>query len=112
MVACRFWSSRREAWPKMVPQTASVARVFGSQVLERYRWDLTMVEVAERTDESSNAFSDLLKQSTAALLNAYAREGFPYSSWEVKTLLIQALVSEEAAAQQAQRFSQANHACN
>ncbi|XP_058101624.1 uncharacterized protein LOC131245889 [Magnolia sinica] len=107
----QFWSSRREAWPRMAPQTASVARMFGSRALERYRWDLTLVEATDSNDEASNAFSDLIKQSTAALLNSYARDGFPYSPWEVKTLVIQALVSEEAAAHQAQRFSQANHAC-
>ncbi|KAF8388233.1 hypothetical protein HHK36_026899 [Tetracentron sinense] len=107
----QFWSSRREAWPRMVPQTSSVSKVFGSRALERFRSDLTLLEATERNDDVNNAFSHLLKQSSAALLNSYARKDFPYSAWEVKTLLIQGLVSEEAAALQAQRFSLANGAC-
>ncbi|OVA02399.1 hypothetical protein BVC80_9099g205 [Macleaya cordata] len=107
----QFWSSRREAWPRMVPQTSSVSKVFGSRALERYKMDLTLLEATERNDDGNNVFSSLLKQSSAALLNSYSRENFPYSAWEVKTLLIQGLVSEEAASLQAQRFSLANEAC-
>ncbi|KAI3972959.1 hypothetical protein MKX01_019617 [Papaver californicum] len=107
----QFWSSRREAWPRMVPQTSSVSKVFGSRVYERYRIDLTLLEATERNDDNSNAFSSLLKQSSAALLNSYSRKDYPYTAWEVKTALIQALVSEEAANLQAQRFSHANEAC-
>ncbi|XP_077228943.1 pollen Ole e I family allergen protein [Tasmannia lanceolata] len=108
----QFWGSRREAWPRMVPQRSSVAKIFGSQALERYKSELTLVEATERNNEGNDPFSDLLKQSTAALLNSYARKGFPYTAWEVKTLLIQALVSEEAAALQASHFSLANHVCS
>ena len=45
------------------------------------------------------------------VLNSYAREGFPYKPWQVKTMVIQALVSDAAAASQAKRFSLANQAC-
>ncbi|XP_068663719.1 uncharacterized protein [Aristolochia californica] len=107
----QYWSSRTEAWPKMVPQRSSVSKIFGSQVMDRYRSELTLLEATERNDES-DVLSRLLKQSTAALLNSYSRKGFPYSAWEVKTLLIQALVSEEAAARQSDRFAAANRACN
>ncbi|KAK1283895.1 hypothetical protein QJS10_CPB21g00051 [Acorus calamus] len=68
----RYWSDRREAWPKMVPQISSVAKVFGSRALERYEPTLTLWEATEKND-GSNAFSRLLKQSSAALLNAYAQ---------------------------------------
>lgn len=53
-----------------------------------------------------------MKQSTAALLNSYARENYPYTAWQVKTMLIQALVSEKSASILAQQLSQANEACN
>ncbi|KAG8082679.1 hypothetical protein GUJ93_ZPchr0014g46694 [Zizania palustris] len=43
----------------------------------------------------------LVKQGSVTLLNAYARRGFPFDSWEVKALLLEALVSE-----QAERFEQ------
>ncbi|KAF6150944.1 hypothetical protein GIB67_026865 [Kingdonia uniflora] len=108
----QYWSSRRESWPRMIPQTSSVSKVFGSRALERYTMDLTLLQATERNDDINNAFSSLLKQSSAALLNSYARKEFPYSAWEVKTLLIQALVSEEAATLQAKSFSLANEACN
>ncbi|KAL5714657.1 hypothetical protein ACHQM5_016588 [Ranunculus cassubicifolius] len=106
-----FWSSRREAWPRMIPQTSSVSRIFGSRVFERYQNDLTLLQATERNDDN-NAYSILLKQSSAALLNSYARKDFPFSSWQVKTLLIQALVSEKTAVLQAKRFSLANEACS
>ncbi|XP_057438552.1 uncharacterized protein LOC130730535 [Lotus japonicus] len=108
----QFWSGRREAWPRMVPETSTVTNVFGSRVYERYRSDLTLLEATERNDEEGNPFRALLKEGTAALLNSYAREGFPYKPWQVKTLLIQALVSEASATSQAKHFSLANHACS
>ncbi|KAG8370809.1 hypothetical protein BUALT_Bualt13G0022100 [Buddleja alternifolia] len=107
----QYWSSRSESWPKMLPRKSTVSNVFGSRAFERYRGDLTLAEAASRNDDVENAFARLVKQSTAALLNSYARKGYPYTAWEVKTLLIQALVSEEAAAFQAQKFLQANENC-
>ncbi|CAK7346398.1 unnamed protein product [Dovyalis caffra] len=107
----QFWSSRREEWPRMVPQRSTVSRVFGSGVFERYGSDVTLLESTAMNDDES-AFAGLLKQASAALLNSYARKGFPYSAWEVKTLVIQALVSKEAATRQAKQFSIANQACN
>ncbi|KAL2236424.1 UNVERIFIED_CONTAM: hypothetical protein Sindi_0834100 [Sesamum indicum] len=95
----------------MVPHKSTVSNVFGSQVFERYREDLTLLEAAARNDDGKDAFARLVKQSTAALLNSYARKGYPYAAWEVKTLLIQALVSERAAAFQAQKFLEANENC-
>lgn len=107
----QFWSSRREAWPRMVPQTSTLSKVFGSGVYERFRSDLTLLESTTRNDDE-NAFAGLVKQGTAALLNSYAREGFRFSPWQVKTLFIQALVSKEAASRQANMFLIANQACN
>ncbi|PIN00830.1 hypothetical protein CDL12_26662 [Handroanthus impetiginosus] len=107
----QYWSSRRGSWPKMVPPKSTVENVFGSRAFERYRRDLTLLEAAARDDDGENAFARLVKQSTAALLNSYARKGYPYAAWEVKTLVIQALVSERAAAVQAQKFLEANENC-
>ncbi|CAI9107635.1 OLC1v1007036C1 [Oldenlandia corymbosa var. corymbosa] len=109
----QYWSSRTESWPKMVPQMSTVSNVFGSRAFERYRFDLTLLEATSRNDDDSgNVFAGLVKESTAALLNSYARKGYPYSAWEIKTMVIQALVSKEAASIQAQRFREANLACN
>lgn len=112
MVCRRYWSSRRESWPRMVPERSTVSNVFGSRAFERFRYDLTLLEATERNDDTDNAFARLVKESTAALLNSYARKGYPFSAWQVKTLVIQALVSKEAAAVQAQRFYEANEACS
>jgi len=73
-----------------------------------------MWEATQRNDDvgGGSAFSKLVKQSSVALLNAYTRPGFPYGAWEVKTLLLEALVSEDAAASQARSFELANQACN
>ncbi|CAL0310388.1 unnamed protein product [Lupinus luteus] len=107
----QFWSGRKETWPKMVPETSTLSNVFGSRVYERYRSDLTLVEATGRNDEEENPFGGLVKEGSAALINSYARDGFPYKPWQVKTLVIQALVSEAKAYSQAKQFSLANHAC-
>ncbi|KAL1830935.1 hypothetical protein ACET3Z_000586 [Daucus carota] len=108
----QYWSSRSESWPRMVPEESTVSNVFGSRAYERYRYDLTLLEATERNDDVENEFARLVKQSTAALLNSYARKEYPYTAWEIKTLVIQGLVSKEAAARQAQLFHEANEACN
>lgn len=95
----------------MVPQTSTVRKVFGSGVSDRYRLDLTLLESTARNEED-NAFGRLVKQASAALLNSYARQGFPYSPWQVKTMVIESLVSEEAAANLAQRLFIVNRDCN
>ncbi|XP_031483984.1 uncharacterized protein LOC116253349 [Nymphaea colorata] len=106
-----YWSSRREAWPKMVPLSSSVSKIFGWQTLERYQSELTLLEATNRNDDN-NAFVHLLRESSAALLNSYSRKGFPYPSWKVKSLLLQGLVSERAATEQASRLSAANQDCD
>lgn len=109
---CRYWSSRVGSWPKMVPESSTISKVFGSRAMERFKEDLTVMEaVATQNDDVDSAFSRLVKHSTAALLNSYARKGYPYSSWEVKTLLIQAMVSEKAADLQTNKFIEANENC-
>ncbi|XP_039046135.1 uncharacterized protein LOC120186211 [Hibiscus syriacus] len=105
-----FWSSRREAWPRMVPHGSTVSKVFGSRASERFRSDMRLLETRD-VNEEGDVFRELVKQASAALLNSYARKGFPYSAWEVKSLMIQGLVSEGAAARLTQRFSVANDAC-
>ncbi|OMP03085.1 hypothetical protein CCACVL1_02570 [Corchorus capsularis] len=107
----QFWSSKRKAWPKMVPQHSTVSNMFGSIASERYRSDMTMLESTAMSEDGS-VYGRLLKQASTALINSYARKGFPYSAWEVKTLMIQGLVSEDAAARLTKRFSTANDACN
>lgn len=109
---CRYWSSRREAWPRMIPEGSTVSKVFGSRAYERYRYDLTLLEATSQNDDKENVFARLVKESTAALINSYTRKGYPYSGWEVKTAVIQGLVSEEAAVVQANKFYDANRNCN
>ncbi|KAL8267813.1 hypothetical protein R6Q59_001611 [Mikania micrantha] len=108
----QYWSSRREAWPRIIPEGSTVSKVFGSRAYERYRYDLTLLEATSRNDDGENVFARLVKESTAALINSYTRKGFPFSAWEVKTAVIQGLVSDEEAARQARRFYDANQACN
>lgn len=109
----RYWSSQREAWPRMVPERSTVEKIFGVMVAkERWRSDLTLVESTARNDEEGNAYGALLKQGIAALINSYARKSFSYAPWEVKTMLIQAMVSESAARRQAEHFAVANVACD
>ncbi|KAL0907389.1 hypothetical protein M5K25_021797 [Dendrobium thyrsiflorum] len=109
----QYWSSRREAWPKSLPQDSSVSKVFGSMLLERYEPKLTLLDVIQRNDDNGGSiFIKLVKQASTALLNSYTRPDYPYNPWEVKALLLEAIFSEEDAASQAEVFSQANHGCS
>lgn len=99
----------------MAPESATVAKIFGSRAHEQYGSEMTLMEAAAATmttAEDEEEFGRVVKEATAALLNSYARRReFPYSAWEVKTLFIKALVSKEAAALQSQRFALANESC-
>ncbi|KAL3849043.1 hypothetical protein ACJIZ3_010925 [Penstemon smallii] len=64
-----------KSWPRMVPQKSMVSNVFGSRAFEQYRNDLTLLEAASRNVDGDNVFARLVKHSTAALLNSYARKG-------------------------------------
>ncbi|KAH9626891.1 hypothetical protein KSS87_002291 [Heliosperma pusillum] len=108
----QYWGSRREEWPRTVPQKSTVSKVFGSRAIERFRSDLTLLEAATRNDDVENAYVRLLKQSTAALLNCYTRVGYSYKAWEVKSLFLLGLVSETDAVHQAHLLQLANDACN
>ncbi|XP_051218267.1 uncharacterized protein [Lolium perenne] len=107
----QFWSSGAEQWPNIVPPEAAVWKVFGSRSVDKYGPRLTLLEATMRTDDVGSPFTKLVKHGSAALINAYTRTGFPFGSWEVKALLLEALVSEDAAAAQAERFEQANESC-
>ncbi|KAJ3680192.1 hypothetical protein LUZ60_016470 [Juncus effusus] len=105
----QYWSSGREAWPNIAPKHAAV---FGSRVLERYEPSLTLLDATQRNDDiGGTVFAKLVKHATAALLNSYTRDNFPLDSWEVKSLMLEALVSEESAEAQAEHFEQANESC-
>lgn len=106
----QYWSEGKESWPRMLPVMSTVAKVLGSGALEGYgHSELTVLDAMKM--EERDGYSSLLKQSSTALVNAYSREGFPYAPWRVKTLFIESLVSQQAAAAQAARFRSANEAC-
>lgn len=107
----QYWSEGKETWPRMLPVGSTVAKLLGSGALEAYGHSELTVLDAMRMEER-DGYSSLLKQSSAALVNAYSREGFPYSPWRVKTLFIESLVSQQAAAAQAAKFRSANEACS
>ncbi|PKI74336.1 uncharacterized protein LOC116206188 [Punica granatum] len=109
----QYWSGIREHWPRMVPPASTVWKAFGSRAVElRYGSGLTLLESTVGDSGEGDSFRRLLKQGTAALLNSYGRKGYPYRAWEVKSLVIQATVSAEAAAAQARVFAAANEACD
>lgn len=51
------------------------------------------------------------KFNRVTLLNSYAWEGFRYGAWEVKTLVTEATVPEEAAPAQGRLFAVVNGGC-
>ena len=90
---------------------STVAKVLGSGALEPYgHSELTVLDTMRM--EERDGYNNLLKQSSTTLVNVYSREGFPYSSWRVKKLFMESLVSQQAAAAQAAKFRSANEACS
>lgn len=106
----QYWIEGKETWPRMLPIVSTVGKVLGSGAFEAYGHPELTVLDAMRMEEH-DGYSSLLKQTSTALVNAYSREGFPYQPWRVKTLFIQSLVSQQAAAAQAAQFRSANEAC-
>ena len=52
---------------------------------------LNLLEATTRTDNvNSSAFVKLLKKSVTTL-NGYTRQGFPFDSWEVIALVLEAV---------------------
>ena len=97
----------------MVPKTSTVVKVFESRASKLFRSEMTLLEATTQEDEGAEkVFDGLMKQTSVALINAYARKGFPYLAWEVKTLLIHILISKEATVLQSAHFSISNEACN
>ncbi|KAL0907878.1 hypothetical protein M5K25_022329 [Dendrobium thyrsiflorum] len=82
-------------------------------LLERYEPKLTLLDVIQKNDDNCGSiFIKLVKQASTALLNSYTGPGYPYNTWEVKALLLEAILSKEDEASQAEVFSQANHGCS
>ncbi|KAM7480499.1 hypothetical protein LguiA_028712 [Lonicera macranthoides] len=100
-----YWSSRRELWPRMVPERSTVSNVFGSRANKRFRYDLTLLEATERNNDRERIchVSDRVKRSSTFI----CQKGI-----SIFFLGIQALVFKDAAVVQAQKFYKANEACN
>ncbi|ERM99481.1 hypothetical protein AMTRI_Chr09g38760 [Amborella trichopoda] len=62
------------------------------------------LDFGEEEDESHDGWAQLLREGVVALLCSYGGHGFPLRPWQVKTLLVSALVSEEVASAQALGF--------
>ena len=89
----------------------TVAKVLGSGALKAYgHYELTMLDTMRM--EERDGYNNLLKQSSTTLVNAYNREGFPYSPWIVKNLFMESLVSQQAFIAQAAKSRSTNEACS
>jgi len=90
---------------------STVAKVLGSGALEAYGHSELTVLITMRMEER-DGYNSFLKQSSSALVNAYRREGFPYSPWRVKMFFMESLVSQQSVSAQDAKFRFANEACS
>jgi hypothetical protein len=104
MVLCKFWSSE--------VGTFSLEGVWLPVPWQIQYMPLTLLKATLRADDIGGCpFFKPVKHRKVALFNAYTRKGFSFDSWEVKALLLEALVPEDASAAQDKQFEQANVSC-
>jgi hypothetical protein len=107
-----YWAGHVEQWPAPLKVSTFVSRAFAGATVKRN------LEIVYGTttlfqgllDTRDNPYSTLLRHSVAALLNARAKPAFPLRPVEVATLFNAVLASKAAAAAQAHKFENENHA--
>ncbi|GLJ36167.1 hypothetical protein SUGI_0725660 [Cryptomeria japonica] len=103
---CDFWSSNFGSWPNFLSTMSTIGSIFGKPASSMYPSSMTLLQALQNT--KTDAYSTLVKQASASLLNSYTHKNFGYSPEEVKSLFAAALTSPQAAAAQASQFARAN----
>ncbi|KAJ7541575.1 hypothetical protein O6H91_10G065700 [Diphasiastrum complanatum] len=101
-----YWVAHTDYWPDIISIFSTVSQIFGEIAFNIFGGQATLLSGLH--SQNTDAYSSLLKQSSAALLNSYTRPRFQYSPQAVKQQFNAALVSREAAAVQAVKFQNAN----
>lgn len=107
-----YWANHTKQWPKEIKMNTPICKAFGGLNLRKNLeiiYGTTTVYQA-LLDTRAGPYSKLLRNAAAALLNAYAKPAYPHKPADVSKLFHSALASKTAAAAQAQKFENENHA--
>ncbi|KAH9300782.1 hypothetical protein KI387_012365, partial [Taxus chinensis] len=104
--SCDFWSSNFGSWPDILSTMSTIASIFGKPASSMFPSSMTLLQALQNS--KSDAYSSLLKQASASMLNAFAYNNFEFSPEDVKAKFGAALTSPRAAAAQASEFARAN----
>lgn len=107
-----YWAGHLEEWPAPLKVSTFVSRAFAGAIVKKNLEIIygTTTLFQGLLDTRDDPYSKLLRHSVAALLNARAMPAFPLRPAEVAALFNSALASKAAAAAQAQKFENENHA--
>lgn len=79
MSLCSFWATHTQQWPKEIKITTPIHKAFVGVNLKKNLEIIygTTTVFQALLDTRTNAYSSLLRNAVAALLNAHARPAFP-----------------------------------
>ncbi|XP_039118728.1 protodermal factor 1-like [Dioscorea cayenensis subsp. rotundata] len=101
---CSYWITHPAAIWSLLGYWGTVGGFFGSSLA--YGKDLTLHQAL--SNPRTDGIGELYREGAASLLNSMATTNFPFSSEQVKDAFTAALVSQKAAATQAEIFKLAN----
>ena len=101
-----YWITHPGAIWSLLGYWGTVGGFFGAGSSLAYGKELTLHQALSNT--RTDGIGELYREGAAALLNSMATSNFPFSSQQVKDAFTSALVSQKAAATQAETFKLAN----
>ncbi|XP_024520123.1 putative lysozyme-like protein [Selaginella moellendorffii] len=101
-----YWAQHPNSWPNLLTIYTTVTQVLGQVAYTIFGGPTTLLGALQ--NQSTDAYSSLLREATAALLNSYSRPGFQYSPSAIRTAFQSSLHSQRSAAYQAALFRHAN----
>lgn len=117
LLLCRFWSSHTSSFPDFLSILTTLLDLFGSStsggstglsgITSIFGGQMTLYQGL--TNTRPDAYGALLRQGTAAILNAYTNRNYPYTPFQVKAAFNGALASQQSAAVMATDFENANN---
>ncbi|KAL2636070.1 hypothetical protein R1flu_007549 [Riccia fluitans] len=100
-----YWVTNPQRWPKFFSMKSTVVDAFGEKARDVYG-EITIMDAL--TDTRAEPYSKLVHNGCTAILNSYSRAQYKLKHTQVINQFNGALVSPEAAKEQAKVFEEAN----
>ncbi|KAG0561718.1 hypothetical protein KC19_9G086100 [Ceratodon purpureus] len=113
--SCSFWSKKKpSSLPDLLSFITPILDIFSSGAGSDAITAITSIFGSKTTlhqgltSTRPDAYGELLRQGSAAVLNSYTSAQYPFTTFQVKASFRNALVSQQAAADMASKFENAN----